>query len=165
MDSINIKKMNNGTVHLPVEKAGYNSSFQRMSFKIGKNGINLTMNKIQMLEEILNGNIWLIDKFDINQVSYLKDEVIVKPIHVRKLINQFLCKAISAADLQKWARFICMRTEYVVPGGDNDEVNDHYEDMYYVVQLLSTPEIDGEINEAQVRTYLQKLEKYPDDIG
>ena len=34
---------------------------------------------------------------------------------------------------------------------------DYYEDMFYVIQCLSTPEIDGEVNEKQVRLYLSEL--------
>ena len=41
MDSINIKQMNNGQVHLSVERSGHTSGFQRMSFKINENGTNL----------------------------------------------------------------------------------------------------------------------------
>lgn len=37
---------------------------------------------------------------------------------------------------------------------------DYYEDMFYVIQCLSTPEIDGEVNEATVNQYLSELDKY-----
>jgi hypothetical protein len=36
--------------------------------------------------------------------------------------------------------------------------------MFYVIQRLSTPEIDGEVNKISVASYLNELDKYPDDV-
>lgn len=113
-----------------------------------------------MLETILNGNIKLIDQFDIEQPAYLEEEVVIVPNQVRKMLTLYLNKTISSFDLKKWANFVCLRAEYVVPGGTDDVINDHYEDMFYVIQRLSTPEIDGEINEERVKAYLKELDKY-----
>ena len=116
-----------------------------------------------MLQQILKGDIDLIDAFNQGLPSYLDDEIIIKPAYVRNMLKRFLNKSIHADEINKWARFICGRGEYVVPGGNDDKITDFYEDMYYVIQRLSTPEIDGEINEASVESYLTELDKYPDD--
>lgn len=120
--------------------------------------------KMQILESILNGNIHLIDQFDMNQVGRLNEYLIIKPSQVRKILTRYLSGDISDFELNKWARFICLRLEYIVPGGDDDSLNDFYEDMYYVIQRVSTPEIDGDINEDSIKSYLNELnEKYPTD--
>jgi len=41
MNSINIKKMHNGTLHVSCQRPGRTSGFQRMSFKIAENGVKL----------------------------------------------------------------------------------------------------------------------------
>ena len=41
VDQVTIKKMSDGTVHLALERAGYVSGFQRMSFKISETGATL----------------------------------------------------------------------------------------------------------------------------
>ena len=60
--------------------------------------------------------------------------------------------------------FICLRAEYYgTPYSLDDELADYFEDMFYVIQRLSTPEIDGEVNEGRVKKYLSELNKYPPD--
>lgn len=119
---------------------------------------------MQVLESILNGNIDLIDQFDMDQVGRLNEVIIIKPSQVRNMLTRYLSGDISDFELNKWARFICLRLEYIVPGGDDDNINDFYEDMYYVIQRVSTPEIDGDINEDSIKSYLDELdEKYPTD--
>lgn len=120
--------------------------------------------KMQILDSILNGNIDLIDQFDMNKVGRLNEEIIIKPSQIRKMLTSYLSGDISDFELNKWARFICLRPEYTVPGGDDDNINDFYEDMYYVIQRVSTPEIDGDINEDSIKSYLDELDaKYPTD--
>lgn len=124
------------------------------------------MDKMKILQKILNGAIKLIDSFDCNQPALLKEEVIVTPKIVRKVLNMYLNGYIDETELQKWAVFICIRSEYVVPGGDNDEINDYYEPMYYVIQKLSTPILDGAITSKLVEEYQKEFRslKEPEDL-
>ncbi|MDA0698061.1 MAG: hypothetical protein O2793_16895, partial [Proteobacteria bacterium] len=87
-----------------------------------------------------------------------------QPSYIRKMLLQYLEGEISDYELNQWARFICLRTEFTVPGGDDDKICDFYEDMYYVIQRVSTPEIDGDIDEDRIQSYLNELDaKYPTD--
>jgi hypothetical protein len=79
------------------------------------------------------------------------------------MLNDYLAGKVNANDLTRWAMFICLRAEYGTPDYLDDEIADYYEDMFYVIQCLSTPEIDGEVNEERVRQYLSELDKYPLD--
>ena len=81
------------------------------------------------------------------------------------MLSAFLDKKINAEDLTNWARFICIRGEYCSPNYLDDEIADYYEDMFYVIQRLSTPKIDGEVNEERVKQYLSELDKYPLDLS
>jgi len=120
--------------------------------------------KMQILDSILNGNISLIDDFDMNKVANINETIIIRPSHVRKMLLKYLSGDLSDFELNQWARFICLRLEYIVPGGDDDKINDFYEDMYYVIQRVSTPEIDGDIDEDRIQSYLDELDaKYPTD--
>lgn len=119
------------------------------------------MDKTNLLK-ILEGNISLIDKVDVTDVALYKDRITVEPHHVRKMIYNFLERKIGANDLTSWAKFICLRAEYGIPYYLDDEKADYYEDMFYVIQRLSTPEIDGQITEERVKTYLTELSKYDD---
>ena len=120
--------------------------------------------KMRVLASILDGNILLIDDFDMNQFVSPKESIIIKPSQIRKMLLKYLEGNISDFELNQWARFICLRIEYTVPGGDDEEINDFYIDMYYVIQRVSTPEIDGDIDESRIQSYLDELDaKYPTD--
>jgi len=120
--------------------------------------------KMRILAFILDGDISLIDEIDMNQYDQLNETVIIKPSHIRKMLLKYLTEEISDFDLNQWARFLCLRGEYIVPGGDDDKINDFYEDMYYVIQRVSTPEIDGDIDKDRIQSYLDELNaKYPTD--
>ncbi len=124
-------------------------------------------NKLEILRSILNGNISLIDDFDIKQVAYPDEKIVIKPSNVRNMLTRYLNHDISDFELNKWARFICIRTEYTVFSGknrDDDSIADFYENMYYVIQRVSTPEIDGDIDDERIKGYLAELDtKYPTD--
>lgn len=111
-----------------------------------------------MLEKILNGRFELIDGFDITLTAQYEDEVVITPRLVKGTLCKYISGDIDAYQLNLWAKFICKRPEYVVPGGDNDAINDYYEPMYYVIQKLSTPELDGEISKELVQEYLNEIE-------
>ena len=110
-----------------------------------------------MLEKILSGRIDLIGQFDCNQAALLEEVVVITPKYVRSMLEKYLQKNISAEDLQKWAAFVCIRSEYAVPGGYDDQIHDYYEPMYYVIQRLSTPELDGDITQARIKEYMKEL--------
>jgi len=121
-------------------------------------------NKIKVLTSILNGHLSLIDSFDIPQAAYPDELVIVKPSHVRNMLKRYLEGTISDVELNRWARFICCRLEYVVPGRNDYAISDFYEGAYYIIQCMSTPEIDGDIDEERIKEYLAELDaKYPID--
>jgi hypothetical protein len=110
------------------------------------------------LERILHGDIEHIDNVNEHDIALYEMNIKVHPKDVKKMLEAYLSKKITADQLVNWAGFLCIRAEYCSP--DYYDLNNYYEDMWYVVQKLSTPEIDGEINEAQVKQYLVELEKY-----
>jgi hypothetical protein len=114
----------------------------------------------EYLLNILEGDISLIDAVNVNDIALYEVCVTVEPKHVKKMLLEYLNENISAHDLNRWAKFICSRTEYGTPYYLNEKLVDYYEDMFYVIQCLSTPEIDGEINEKQVKQYLSELDVY-----
>lgn len=115
------------------------------------------------LVKILEGDISHIDSVNVSDIALYEMRVTVEPYHVRKMLSEYLAGKVNAEDLTRWAMFICLRAEYGTPYYLNDEIADYYEDMFYVIQRLSTPEIDGEVNEERVRQYLSELDKYPPD--
>jgi len=125
--------------------------------------------KIEHLKRILNGDI---DHINVRDIALYEDNVLIQPRHVRKMLIDFLQGKISSEDLTKWAEFICLRGEYVsvptnIPPTSRkfDEIADYYEDMMYVIQRLSTPQIDGEVTEERVKQYLLELDQYKKDYS
>ncbi len=113
----------------------------------------------QDLLDILHGDISLINKVDERDIALYEIRITVTPEDVRAILRRYLSRNITAEDLNNWAGFICIRAEYTPP--ESEEIDpDYYEDMFDVIQCLSTPEIDGEINEARVNQYLSELCKY-----
>jgi len=117
------------------------------------------------LIEILRGNLSRIDEVDVTDVAPLEVVVTIYPKDVGKMLLSYLSGEISGESLTKWAVFITLRCEYGPPGWDDEEIGDYYEDMMYVIQRLSTPEIDGDICPHRVRGYLRELDKYYEDLG
>ncbi len=120
--------------------------------------------EIKDLQIILDGDIDRIGYVDSHDIALYEDKVVVYPKKVREILKKYLHDILSAKQLNEWAKFICIRGEYCCPENPSDFANneDYYEDMWNVIQCLSTPEIDGEINEECVRQYLGELEKYTD---
>jgi len=115
------------------------------------------------LLKILEGDISRIDLVNVNDIALYEMQVTVEPRHVRKMLHNYLADNVNSSDLTRWAMFICLRAEYGTPYYMDDEMADYYEDMFYVIQRLSTPEIDGKVNKERVRQYLAELDKYPPD--
>ena len=111
------------------------------------------------LLKILHGDISHISQVNESDVALFGMRVIVTPIDIKKMLLAYLDGKLSADDLTNWAGFLCIRAEYVSPKCEESNP-DYYEDMWYVVQCLSTPEIDGEVNENQVKLYISELDKY-----
>lgn len=118
------------------------------------------MNKDDLIR-ILNGDIEHISNLNIYEPTDPNLEVTILPKHVKKMLLAYLDEKITSEQLNLWAEFICFKgSEYVCENWEDDESADFYEDMRYVVQKLSTPEIDGEITPETVQVYLKELDKY-----
>lgn len=114
----------------------------------------------QDLIDILHGDVSRISKVNERDVALFDMEVIVYPEDVRRMLHLFLGGKVTSEDLTNWAGFVCVRAEYGPPNYFDEEMEDYYEDMFYVIQRLSTPEIDGEVNEKRVKLYLSEMNKY-----
>jgi len=110
------------------------------------------------LERILSGDIAHIDNVKESDVALHEMRVKVYPIYVKKMLEAYLLRKIDADQLVNWAGFLCIRAEYCSP--DYYDFDDYFDDMWYVIQKLSTPEIDGKIDDSRVKEYLAELEKY-----
>jgi hypothetical protein len=110
------------------------------------------------LESILNGNINLINEVNMYEPSDANIEVVILPIHVKNILLAYLEGKINQDEIILWGKFLCIRSgEYTCQNWEEDESADFYEDMWYVVQKLSTPEIDGEITAELLGSILKSL--------
>lgn len=124
--------------------------------------------KISDLKLILRGDLARIDQVNVRDVGLPEDEVPIYPDDVRNMLRKYLAGKITADDLKRWAKFLCLRAEYCASDdpdtleGYSDPNLDlyYYDEMWDVIHFLATPEIDGEINRASVTQYLSALEKY-----
>ncbi len=117
------------------------------------------MQKIDFLN-ILDGEFSNLTYLNLVSPDLSDVKIEVQPFQVRKIIISYLNGKINSLNLNRWAEFLCFRDEYVSKNWENEKSADFYEDMWYVVQKLSTPEIDGEITPETVRQYLKELDKY-----
>jgi hypothetical protein len=117
---------------------------------------------IAKLEKILKGDISLINHDALVSPDLGDVEVVITPSHLRKMFRSFLNGKINADELKHWAEFVRFRGEYVCKGWENDDSADYYTDMWDVLQMTSTPELDYELTPETIRRYLKMLEKYDD---
>jgi hypothetical protein len=119
------------------------------------------MNSVK-LEKILNGDISLINHEALISPDLGDVEIVVSPSHVKKMLRYFLDGKISVDQLKHWAEFVRFRDEYVCKDWAIDEIADYYTDMWEIVEMTSTPELDYELTPETIRRYLKVLEKYDD---
>lgn len=114
----------------------------------------------EMLTKILYGDTELI-KIYLSKYDHYNSEckVLITPEQIKKVLMDYLNKKISSKELQIWADFLCFNDALFTKNHDDE---DYYENMWYVLQKISTPFIDGEINFDNISIYLSELnEKYP----
>ena len=124
---------------------------------------NHKQNKIEKtdLEKILNGDVEHIKNIDMYEPINSKNKVPVLPINVKRMLLLYLDKRINNEELSSWAKVIYFRSSEYVSVALKDEKNgDSYENMWYVIKKLSTPEIDGKITPEIVKQYLKELHNY-----
>ena len=112
------------------------------------------------LIKVLDGDVSHIEKVNINDPASYEVKIPILPKNVEKMLQAYLSDNITEKDLSNWANFLCLRSEYISAGYMNEELADYYENMWYVIQRLSTPEIDGEINQERVELYLNEIRTY-----
>jgi|GEM_PF-3538897 len=121
------------------------------------------MERIDLLK-ILGGNVDHINKININDSALFEVTIPVMPKNVEKMLLAYLSGDLSAVDLSKWANFLCVRSEFTCSDYKDDNVANYYENMWYVIQRLATPEIDCEICKKQVELYLNEIrDKYTNE--
>jgi hypothetical protein len=117
------------------------------------------MDTLNIYKQILDGRMTInLSKVNVkleNEVFH--EEVIVTPVPTINMLEGYLHDSVSAEDLSEWAAFLLSSDVYVCPDWQDDEKSDKYELMWYALQQLSSPEIDGKITPEVVRKHLQVL--------
>jgi hypothetical protein len=114
------------------------------------------------LEKILNGDVALINYEALISPDMKDIEITILPSYVKKMLHSFLDGKISADELKHWAEFVRFRGEYACKNWEIDEIADYYTDMWEIVEMTSTPELDYELTPETIQRYLKVLEKYDD---
>lgn len=113
------------------------------------------MKQNEILTNILSGNTELIKTYVSMFDRYnSKCKILVTPEHIKKVLIDYLDKKMCSQELSIWADFLCCNDGFFTPYHENE---DYYENMWYVVQRISTPFIDGEINIENISKYLAEL--------
>ena len=86
-----------------------------------------------------------------------EEEVEIYPLDVQRMLWRYLKSEIEPDQLSSWASFLTISQAYLPPASDHGE--DYYEPMWYVLQQLATPELDGAITPTKVKAHLAAIEK------
>ena len=84
-------------------------------------------------------------------------EIVVRPLDVQGMLRRYLAGTLDAHSLRQWAAFIVLSEAYAPPEAEGTNDEDLYEPMWYVLQQLSTPEIDGAISPHRARKHLDEI--------
>ncbi len=111
-------------------------------------------------EQILNGFISIseVKKTDVIMIIY-KEEIIVRPQHVITMLQKCLEEKVTTQELSKWSSFLLFNDIYISPDWEDDKKCDNYESMWYVLQQLSSPYIDGEITDDKIIEHISQLKR------
>lgn len=129
------------------------------------------MNIKPILEGILHGEFSVSEAIDllrnylqidlddsirkINVIHPLNCEVEITPIEVQNVLNKYIRGEVDADYLTKWAFLLTTLDEFTTPPNDDE---DYYEHMWYVLQQLSSPEIDGKITLDKISGHVIELD-------
>jgi hypothetical protein len=117
------------------------------------------MSALNVYKQVLEGKISLgiAKEYLAAGTQSLVEEIFVFPTQVSNMLQMYLGNKINTEELSEWASFIITSDVYVCPDWENDEEADKYQPMWYILQQLSTPAIDGEITQEGVREHLHIL--------
>lgn len=86
-------------------------------------------------------------------------EVFVTPAAIVATLIRYLVGDIDSEYLCKWATFLIGNDVYVTKGWEDDVIADRYEPMWEILQMLSTPNIDGTVNKERAEEFIEVLNK------
>lgn len=105
-------------------------------------------------EQLLDLNISVIDEVSANSNVLINTEkVVVTPKNIAAGIELYLQGGLSAERLVAWASILVCNDCFV----SNDGFDDEFEVMWYVLQRISTPFLDGEITPELMLAYKKEL--------
>ena len=101
-------------------------------------------------------------EFPWNDVPRLEGEpevaIYIKPSDLFPMLQRYLDGAKDEKELQKWADWSLNLDEFEIEGAEKDDkIADYYEPMWYVLQQLSTPFVDGPITKEAVKKHVSVL--------
>ena len=85
-------------------------------------------------------------------------EIVVTPDEVISVLNKYLWGKLDDKSISNWASFLFFEDAYISPNWEDEEQSDKYEPMWYVIQQLSTPAIDGKITPRKIKEHIKELE-------
>jgi hypothetical protein len=113
------------------------------------------MNRNDALILALSGSISI---EEVPTISTSKNEIHITPADLLPTLHLFINGKLTEQQLQRWSSWVLNQEEFCVKNWEIDSVADHYEPMWYGLQKLSTPFIDGKIIKESVEAYIQKLQ-------
>lgn len=85
-------------------------------------------------------------------------EIEVCPKHIIAVLNKYLANEISDECLVRWADLLISNENYICPNWQDDTLVDMHEPMWYVLQRIASPSVDGNLSPGKVSEYLKEVE-------
>ena len=87
-----------------------------------------------------------------------KDQhIFITPKDIVPKLQMYIDGNVSSDELVQWSSMILHQDCIVVKGWEDDQIADHYEPMWYILQQISAPFIDGPITKMRAQDYINKL--------
>lgn len=115
---------------------------------------------LEIYKQVLIGQISVHTFRQQNKSILAPDEKIyVTPENVAAMLTQFLNGTVSAEEIAAWSDFLLTEDVYTSPGYPNENETDKYEPMWWILQQLSSPEIDGYLDVSRAEEHLEVLDE------
>ena len=120
----------------------------------------------QIYRELLQGKITVetaqerIDKLNIKSQEIDEIEIAIVPDDIIYVLQKFLSGKLQSEYLLDWSSFLIIENVFVDPEWIYDPYSDSYEPIWWVLQQLTCPAIDGAITFTRVK----ELAKYLEDL-
>jgi len=91
--------------------------------------------------------------------KHINLEIGIFPEDVKKILSKFIKGELNEDEIRKWASLILALVDVYSTPLKKGEKEDKYEPMWYIIQQLASPEVDGNLTIQKAELFIEELNR------